>query len=82
MNVMCSAVHVALDAVGTGAITGPVAGHVERCAACERDVMDSRLVEEALKILDPAAHAAPRHLQMSVMGALGPVAVPDAEHRA
>ena len=81
MNVMCSAVHVALDTVGTGVVAGPVAGHVGRCAACEREVTELRIVQEALETLDPAAYAAPRQLQMSVMGALGPVAVPDAEHR-
>jgi hypothetical protein len=80
--VICSAVHVAIDTVGTGAVTGPVASHVGRCAACDRDVTELRLVEEALESLDPVAYAAPGHLQISVMGSLGPVAVPDAERRA
>ncbi len=80
MNVMCSAVHVALDTVGTSAITGPLAGHVERCEECEHRVRTLQTVTVALQLLDPEAHAAPRRLQPDIMGSLGPVAVPDPVH--
>ncbi len=77
MSVMCSAVHVALDTVGTSAVQGPLAGHVERCAVCEQDVRRLRAMTVALRSLDPQAHGAPRELRPAIMGALGPVAVPD-----
>ncbi len=80
MSVMCSAVHVALDTVGTSGITGPLAGHVERCEVCEHDVRSLQDVTVALQSLDLEAHAAPRKLQPDIMNSLGPVAVPDPEH--
>jgi len=80
MNVMCSAVRVALDTVGTSAVTGPLAGHVERCEECKHDVRSLQGVTVALRSLDPEAHTAPRGLQPEVMGSLGPVAVPDLVH--
>jgi hypothetical protein len=81
MNMMCSTVHVALDTIGTGAATGPLATHIERCDVCERELDEFTLVEEALGSLELAPYEAPQNLQASVMGSLGPVAVPDLESR-
>ncbi|MCZ7532080.1 MAG: hypothetical protein M5U23_01500 [Acidimicrobiia bacterium] len=77
---MCSAVHVALDTVGTSAVAGPLAGHIERCEVCGHDVQSLQDVTMALRSLDPEAHLAPGGLQADVMGSLGPVAVPDPVH--
>jgi len=81
MKVVCSWVHVALGTVGTSAVTGPVATHVEQCSTCEREFAEIVLVEGALFSLDPVAHTAPANFQSSVMESLGPVAVPDLESR-
>ncbi|KAA3638551.1 MAG: hypothetical protein DWP92_05960 [Armatimonadetes bacterium] len=80
MNVMCSAVHVALDTVGTSAVTGPLAVHVERCDTCDHAVRSLQEVTVALRSLDPETYTAPRELEPDVMNALGPVAVPDPDH--
>lgn len=80
MKVMCSAVHVALDTVGTSAVHGPLAGHVERCEICQNDVRSLRDVTVVLRSLGPEAHAAPGKLQPNIMSSLGPVAVPDPDH--
>ena len=82
MKVMCSTVHVALDTIGTGAATGPLATHIERCDVCERELDEFSLVEKALASLELAPYEAPKDLRASVMGSLGPVAVPDLESRA
>jgi anti-sigma factor RsiW len=81
MNVMCSAVHFAIDTVGTSAVTGPLAAHTERCEACERELAEFSAVEESLGSLGLESHTAPEDLRETVMDSLGPVAVPDFEHR-
>jgi hypothetical protein len=81
MRVVCSAVHVAIDTIGTGAVAGPVATHIETCDACGRELAEFTQVEESLSSLERTAHSAPRDLHPSVMGSLGPVAVPDIESR-
>lgn len=81
MKVTCSAVHMAVGTVGTGAVTGPVASHVERCDACERELVEIHRVEEAMASLSHETHEAPAHLHTAVMSSLGPVAVPDLDPR-
>ena len=81
MRVMCSAVHLAVGTVGTGAVAGPVASHVERCDACEHELAEINRVEAAVASLPPEAHEAPTHLHAAVMDSLGPVAVPDLDTR-
>ncbi len=81
MRIVCSAVHVALETVGSAAISGPVAVHVERCEACGNDLAEYAIVGSALASLSPDSYVAPATLRAEVMSSLGPVVVPDLESR-
>ena len=75
MNVMCSAIHVALPTVGETAITGPLAAHVDSCAACWGEVARYRVMYRELEELDDAQYRAPERFVTSVVDRLGPVVV-------
>ena len=81
MNVVCSAVHVALPTVGEAAITGPLANHVESCMACKGEVIRYRTMYRELEALDGTEHRAPQGLAAAVMNSLGPVAVEESVQR-
>jgi hypothetical protein len=81
MNVMCSAIHVALPTVGESAITGPLAAHVGSCSSCWSEVARYQSMYSLLESLDPAEHRAPQRLLESVTSHLGPVAVETVESR-
>ncbi len=81
MNVMCSAVQVALPTVGEAAITGPLAAHVETCMPCRGEMLRYRTMYRELRDLDPVEYKAPRGHTAEVMGGLGPVAVTVPEAR-
>jgi enamine deaminase RidA (YjgF/YER057c/UK114 family) len=81
MTVLCSAVRVALDSVGTQAITGPLASHVASCAACGAEMSHHISMNVMLRRLSNDEYRAPTRLERAVMSSLGPVAVPDLEHR-
>jgi anti-sigma factor RsiW len=81
MSVMCSAIHVALPTVGETAITGPLAAHVDSCAACWGEVARYRAMYRELETLNPSEYRAPRELVASVTDNLGPVAVEATEPR-
>lgn len=81
MNVMCSAIHVALPTVGESAITGPLAAHVASCSSCWGEVARYQSMYSQLESLDLSAHRAPTGFLDSVTGHLGPVAVDTAESR-
>ena len=75
MNVMCSAVSVALPTVGESAITGPLAAHVESCAECWGEVARYRAMYRELAMLSPTEYRAPGTFLDGVTDHLGPVAV-------
>ncbi len=75
MNVVCSAVQVALPTVGEAAITGPIAAHVETCVPCQGEVVTYRVMYRELGALDHSRYRAPYGTLTSVMTNLGPVAV-------
>lgn len=75
MNVMCSAVHVALPTVGEAAITGPITAHVETCVPCRAEIIKYRAMYRELASLDPNRYRAPYGTTAAVMGNLGPIAV-------
>ncbi|MDK1019771.1 MAG: hypothetical protein QGD89_10260 [Actinomycetota bacterium] len=81
MNVICSAVQIALPAVGEAAITGPLAGHVRSCLPCRGEVARYRRLCQQLAELRDMTLAAPGSLTADVMSSLGPVAVADDESK-
>lgn len=81
MNVMCSAIHVALPTVGEAAITGPLAAHVESCMPCRGEVMRYRTMYRELERLDTVRYHAPQGFVATVTSDLGPVVVEAGEHR-
>jgi hypothetical protein len=81
MNVMCSAIQVALPTVGEAAITGPLAAHVETCMPCRGEVLRYRTMYRELHDLDRVKYRAPSGHIAAVMNGLGPVAVTTPEPR-
>ncbi|MEN8041219.1 MAG: hypothetical protein ABFR95_06910 [Actinomycetota bacterium] len=81
MNVLCSAVHVALPTVGEAAITGPLAAHVDSCMPCRGEVLRYRQMYRELDALEIDSHRAPSDLTNQVVANLGPVALVEHEPR-
>ena len=81
MNVVCSAIHVALPTVGEGTIAGPLEGHVESCVRCRSEMVRYRSMHRDLKALELSLEVAPEGLSRSVQNSLGPVAVVAREPR-
>jgi len=79
VTLLCSTVKMALDTVGDAAITGPLATHVESCAACAAELEVFESVASDLGTLARNEFSARPDLQANVMDALGPVALPDWE---
>lgn len=77
MNVVCSAVHVALPAIGEAPIAGPIVAHVESCLRCRAEIARYRMSHDVLATLDAEVYRAPNDLTHNVMNGLGPVAVAD-----
>jgi hypothetical protein len=81
MNVVCSAVSVALPTVGSEGMSGPLAGHIEGCSTCSREVAAYEGLYAGLAGLQDVYEPAPAELANRVMANLGPVAVPDLDDR-
>jgi len=81
MKVMCSTVHVALDTVGTAAVTGPLASHVHACSECARMYAIASEYRSWLAAMDHDLLEAPSGLHDEVMRSLGPVLVADSGQR-
>lgn len=81
MTVVCSTIRVALDTVGPGAITGPLAHHVESCASCTADLEMFESLSARLRGLRRDEFRVAATFTDEVMNALGPVAVPEVSHR-
>lgn len=78
---MCSAVSIALPAVGTEAIGGRLWSHIESCAECRMQYLRYGEMYDALADLRYVDITAPGGLPGRVMASLGPAAVPDLEDR-
>ncbi len=81
MDVRCTAVKLSLDTVGSSAIAGPIASHIDSCQVCSAEMEWRRSITASLHGLPTDEFAAPINLHPDVMSSLGPVAVPDLEPR-
>ena len=82
MNVVCSAVSVALPTVGIAGVTGPLASHADACERCRSEVEDYVSMYTQLASLSTRFVAPPGGFPQRVMASLGPVAVADEDgHR-
>ncbi|NHZ71001.1 MAG: hypothetical protein GWP18_05100 [Proteobacteria bacterium] len=82
MNVVCSAVSVALPTVGVAGITGPLASHVDMCERCSVEVEGYGSMYTQLASLNDRHITAPGGFPQRVMASLGPVAIADRDsHR-
>jgi len=81
VNILCSAVSVALPTVGGNAVNGPLASHVESCAHCRGEVAAYGEIHTSLEAMRQRRVSAPPALPHRVMASLGPVAVPELKER-
>lgn len=81
MNVLCSAIQVALPTVGGLSMAGPLTVHVESCEACRYEVAAYRNMHHGLAALEESVYRSPADLTRNVMSHLGPVAVEDDRRR-
>ena len=81
MNVVCSAVSVALPTVDTQHISRPLAVHIEGCTTCSGEVAAYEQLYAGIAGLKDFYEPAPPELVSRVMANLGPVAVPDLDDR-
>lgn len=77
MNVVCTAVHLALPTVGPGAVTGALESHLDTCVRCTAEVAGYRKMYSQLEALETSLEPAPDDLETNVMKRLGLVAVAD-----
>lgn len=81
MSVLCSAVSVALPAVGNDVIGGRLLSHIASCDECATQYEAYTEMYKGLADLRHVHITAPAGLPQRVMAKLGPVAVPDLEDR-
>lgn len=80
MNVLCSAVSVALPTAVSSGSTGPLSFHIRSCGRCQSNIESYTEMYRNLESLNRSTVPAPGGLSQRIMLALGPVAVPASDH--